>query len=93
LALAASAAHYVISFLDTQLFFATLDDPIERGTLQPALVLGLLAISVLHRSNEIEEGHVGRMRARMSFTFDLYPQQYVQIAILSLAPGCCAICT
>lgn len=58
-----STAHPWMSFLDIPLFFVTLCNPAERTTMQPALVLGLLAVATLLGSNELEKGHDGRTRA------------------------------
>lgn len=55
------------AFLDAPLFFSTLQNPTERRNLQPALVLALLAVSVLQQSNEVEDGQTGRFCARMFF--------------------------
>ena len=62
-----------MSFLDIPLFFATLCNPSERNTIQPALVLGLLAVGTLHESNEIEQESDGRTRACTFFMVGFYP--------------------
>lgn len=51
------------SFINLPLFYAVLHDPEARPYMQPSLILACLSLSVFMRSNEMELGHKGRVKA------------------------------
>ncbi|KAF5338925.1 hypothetical protein D9611_008729 [Ephemerocybe angulata] len=56
-------SNYWFSFFHIPSFFANFCDPIRRETMQPSLILSLLAISSFFQSSEVGAGLNGRERA------------------------------
>ncbi|RPD73973.1 hypothetical protein L226DRAFT_488145, partial [Lentinus tigrinus ALCF2SS1-7] len=57
------ASVYWASFLHLPRFFEALLDPARRVTIQPGLILGMLAVGAHVQSSELREGERGRKRA------------------------------
>ncbi|KAL0065315.1 hypothetical protein AAF712_007649 [Marasmius tenuissimus] len=52
-----------LEFLNVEYFVQTLHNPDRRHTIQPSLILAVLALSTLMKSSSIEDGDTGRKRA------------------------------
>lgn len=57
------ASNYWFSFFHIPAFFTNFCDPIRRESMQPSLILSLLAISSFFQSSEVGFGLPGRERA------------------------------
>ena len=56
-------SNHWFSFFHVPTFFGNICDPVRRESMQPCLVLALLATAVFWQSSEVELGEQGRVRA------------------------------
>ena len=61
---------FTFSVVNPALFWRTVHDPKQRNTIQPSLILSLLAMSKLVRSSEWEDGESARQEAREHLSFE-----------------------
>ncbi|KZT18418.1 hypothetical protein NEOLEDRAFT_1080339 [Neolentinus lepideus HHB14362 ss-1] len=58
-----NTTNLLLSFINVPLLVRSLNDPAERGRMQPALIYAALAVATLLKASEIELGASGRNRA------------------------------